>query len=83
VPETNADAARAAFDRYYAYLKAGNTAVQVSGSPGRAALEAVDPLYGNVVVQQAGRFLAGAVRVKDRAAAKQLVGQVLERAGKE
>jgi len=83
VPETNADAARAAFDRYHGYLKTGNTGVQVSGSSGRMSLEAVDPLYGNVVVQQSGRYLAGAVRVKDRAAAKQLVGQVLARAGRE
>jgi len=36
-----------------------------------------------VVVQQSGRFLAGAVRIKDRPAAKQLVEQVLARAGRE
>jgi len=83
VPERSPDASNAAFDRYHAYLTAGGTALQVSGAPGRRALEAVDPLYGNVVVQQSGRFLAGAVRVKDRAAAKQLVEQVLARAGKE
>jgi hypothetical protein len=47
------------------------------------SLEAVDPLYGAVIVQQTGRFLAGAVRVKDRPAAKQLVEQVLARAVKE
>jgi len=83
VPESSPDSARAAFDRYHTALKAGSTGVQVSGSPGRMALEAVDPLYGNVVVQQSGRFLVGAVRVKDRAAAKQLVEQVLVRTGRD
>ncbi len=82
VLETTAEAARAAFDRYHAYLKTGASNVRVTESSGRISLEAVDPLYGAVVVQQSGRFLAGAVRIKDRAAAKQLVEQVLARAGK-
>lgn len=83
VPEANADAARVAFERYHAYLQSEGKGVQVSGAPARMSMEAVDPLYGNVIVQQSGRFLAGAVRVKDRAAAKQVVEQVLARAGKE
>jgi len=82
VLETTADAARATFDRYHAYLKTGGSGVQVSGSSGRMSLEAIDPLYGAVVVQQAGRSLAGAVRIRDRAAAKQLVEQVLARTDK-
>jgi hypothetical protein len=83
VLETTADAARAAFDRYHAYLKTGGSNVRVAESSNRISLEANDPLYGAVVVQQSGRFLAGAVRVKDRPAAKQLVEQVLARAGRE
>ena len=83
VPETSADAAQAAFEKYHASLKTGGTGVQVAGKPGRMSLEAIDPLYGNVVVQQSGRFLAGVVRVRDRAAAKQVVEQVLARAGSE
>jgi hypothetical protein len=83
VLETTADSARAAFDRYQAYLKIGGSSVRAAESPGRMSLEAVDPLYGTVIVQQTGRFLAGAVRVKDRPAAKQLVEQVLARAIKE
>ena len=83
VLEKSTDAARAAFDQYQAYLKTGGSNVRVTESSGRMSLEAVDPLYGAVVVQQTGRFLAGAVRVKDRGAAKQLIENVLVRAGKE
>ena len=83
VLEKSTDAARAAFDQYQAYLKTGGNNVRVTESSGRMSLEAVDPLYGAVVVQQTGRFLAGAVRVKDRGAAKQLIENVLVRAGKE
>jgi Family of unknown function (DUF6599) len=83
VLETTADSAHAAFDRYQTYLKTGGSSVRVAESSGRMSLEAVDPLYGAVIVQQTGRFLAGAVRVKDRPAAKQLVEQVLARAVKE
>ena len=82
VLETTTDSARAAFDRYQAYLKTGGSSVRVAESSGRISLEAVDPLYGAVIVQQTGRFLAGVVRVKDRSAAKQLVEQVLARAVK-
>ncbi len=83
VLETTSEAARAAFDRYHAYLKTGGSNVRVAESSGRISLEANDPLYGAVVVQQSGRFLAGAVRIKDRPAAKQLVEQVLALAGRE
>jgi Family of unknown function (DUF6599) len=83
VLETTTDSARTTFDRYQAYLKTGGNSVRVAESSGGMSLEAVDPLYGAVIVQQAGRFLAGAVRVKDRPAAKQLVEQLLARAVKE
>jgi hypothetical protein len=83
VLENSPDAARAAFDRYQAYLKTGGGSVRAAESSGRMSLEAVDPLYGAVIVQQTGRFLAGAARVKDRPAAKRLVEQVLARAVKE
>jgi len=83
VLEKSTDAARAAFDQYQAYLNTGGSNVRVTDSSGRMSLEAVDPLYGAVVVQQTGRFLAGAVRVKDRGEAKQLIENVLVHAGKE
>ncbi len=83
VLETTSEAARVAFDRYHAYLKTGGSGIRVAESSGRISLEANDPLYGAVIVQQSGRFLAGAVRIKDRPAAKQLVEQVLALTGRE
>ena len=83
VLETTAEAARAAVDRYQTYLKAGGSNVQMTVAPNQASLKANDPLYGAVVVQQSGRFLAGVARVEDRTAAKQLVEQVLARTGRE
>lgn len=82
VPESNADTAKAAFEAYAASLRTGGGTAKTTAAPPGAALEGADPLYGNVVVRQSGRLLAGAVRFKDLAAAKQVVEQVLERAGK-
>ncbi|MDO8944568.1 MAG: hypothetical protein Q7U75_15400 [Desulfobacterales bacterium] len=76
VPEDSGDAASRAFDRYRSYLKSSGADVQAAGIPGRMSLSAVDPLYGNVFVVQAGRFIVGAVRFKDPSAAKQLVDQL-------
>jgi hypothetical protein len=83
VQERSPEAARAAFDRYHETLKTGGSILKASVEKGTAALEGTDPLYGTVVVRQSGRSVAGAVRVKDRAAAMQVVEQVLARAGKE
>jgi hypothetical protein len=83
VLEKSPDAARAAFDRYQAYLKTGGSNVRVAESSGRFSLEANDPLYGAVIIQQTGRFLAGTVRFKDRGSAKQLIENVLARAAKQ
>jgi len=83
VLEKSSDAARATFDRYHDNLKTGGSGVYVTELPGRISLEAVDPLYGAVVIQQTGRFLTGAVRIKDRAAAKQLIEQMRSRVGVE
>ncbi len=83
VPEDSSDAASKTFDRYRSYLKASGTGIQVTGIPGRMSLTAVDPLYGNVFMAQAGRFLVGAVRFKDPSAAKQLVDQLRKGVGGE
>jgi hypothetical protein len=83
VPERSPDAARAAFDHYQAALKGGGSIQKVLAEQGGISLEGTDPMYGSVVIRQSGRFIAGAVRVKDRAAAKQIVDQVLARTGRE
>ena len=46
-------------------------------------MEAVDPLYGQVFVELSGRFVIGAVRIKDGPAAKQLVELLRTRIGEE
>ena len=83
VPERSRDAARKTFDRYRTYLKQSGSDVRVTEAQGRNLLEAIDPLYGTVLVEQAGRYLIGAVRVKDGMAAKQLIEQLRSRVGVE
>lgn len=83
VPERSQEAARKAFDQYRAYLKQSGSDVRVTEAQGRILLEAIDPLYGMVLVEQAGRHLIGAVRVKDGMAAKRLIGQLRSRVGVE
>jgi len=79
VPEHSTESARKAFDRYRSYLETSGKNVQVTGPAERVSLSAIDPLYGNVFVEQSGRFLVGAIRVKDIPSAKQLVGLLRQR----
>jgi hypothetical protein len=81
VRERSNDAARKAFDQYCAYLKQSGSDVRVTDAQGLILLEATDPLYGTVLVEQTGSHLIGAVRVKDGIAAKQLIEQVRSRVG--
>jgi hypothetical protein len=83
VREPSRDAARKTFDRYRAYLAQSGSDVRVTEAHGRILLEAADPLYGTVLVEQAGRHLIGAARVTDGLAAKQLIGQLRSRVGVE
>ncbi len=80
VTEDSREAARAVLEQYRAYLKKEGKEAHVGETPERIILTAVDPLYGTVVVEQASRFVIGAVRVGDANAAQQLVEQVLKRA---
>lgn len=70
---TNA-AARKAFDEYLASLKDSGKILSSTVSGERPFLAAVDPLYRGVYVEQSGRYLVGAIRLKDPSAAKSLVG---------
>jgi hypothetical protein len=42
-------------------------------------MTAADPLYGNVVVEHSGRYVIGAVRVKDVSSAIKLLEQLRSR----
>lgn len=83
VPELSREEARKTFDRYRAYLAKSGSDVRVTEMKGRVLLEAIDPLYGTVLVEQAGRHLTGAVRVHDGKAALQLIEQLRSRVGLE
>ena len=83
VIEKTREAALKTIDQYRASLRSSGSSVPVSGGNGRNSLEAIDPLYGKVYAEQAGRFVIGVVRTKNIPAAKQLVELVRTRADKE
>jgi hypothetical protein len=83
VIERSGDAARKTFDQYRSYLKTSGIDDRVTNAKGRTSLETNDPLYGKVFVELAGRFVIGAVRIKDSPAAKQLVEQLRTRISEE
>jgi len=77
--ENSGESARKAFDRYGEYLKTSDQNVRIAQTPHRISLKARDPLYGNVVVEQAGRFIYGAVRVKETSGVQQLIETLRKR----
>lgn len=79
VLENSKAAARKAFDQYAEYLKTSDKNVQIAQMQHQISLKACDPLYGNVVVEQAGQFIFGAVRVRDTAGAQQLLNKLYKR----
>jgi len=79
VLENSREAARKAFDQYGEYLKTSEKNVQIAQMQQRISLKARDPLYGNVVVEQEGRYIFGAVRVKDTSGAQQLIEKLRKR----
>ena len=76
IHEDTPAAARKTFDQYYSYLKTEVQGIQVTDNPTRRQVIAVDPLYGGVLVEQSGRYIIGAVRVKNTSVAKQLIEQL-------
>ena len=81
VLESSSDAARKALNQYRSYLTTSRKDVRSSDIGSRTSLEAIDPLYGNVFAEAVGRFVIGAVRTKDTAAAMELVDQIRVRLG--
>jgi hypothetical protein len=78
VPEESRDTARKAFDRYRSYLKEEGQNINITETPDRISVTAFDPLYGGVLVEHSGRYIIGAVRLKEPFMGKQLVGQIQE-----
>ena len=81
IHEDTQAAARKTFDQYHSYLKAEGQSIQMTGNPARIRVIAVDPLYGEVLIEQSGRYIIGAVRVKNNSVAKQLIEQMHKRIG--
>ncbi len=79
VLENSSEAAQKAFDHYCQYLKTSGKNVQIDRRQHRVSLKASDPLYGNVMVDQAGKFIFGAVRLKDISGAQQLIEKLYKR----
>jgi hypothetical protein len=72
------EAAQKSFDLYLEYIRKSGAKVNASAASQLKSLEAVDPLYGNVLVEMHGRFLYGAIRFKDISSARRLVKQLRE-----
>lgn len=66
-------AARTTWEQYHAYLKAEGRNLRETATPQGTSLTADDPLYGTVLAEHSSRYVMGAVRVQDAAAAKRLV----------
>ena len=79
IHENSGAAARKTFDQYGEYLKKTEKNVRISRMQYWISLKAHDPLYGNVVVEQSGQFVLGAVRVKDAAGAQQIIEELRKR----
>ena len=82
VIEDSAAAARKAFDAYHADLNASGKTIASTDAGGRPTITASDPLYRGVYVEQSGRYLIGAIRLKDPSSAKPLVESLRARLGK-
>jgi hypothetical protein len=70
------DDAQESFNQYRKYLTKSGAEVNVKTAPQRTSLEAVDPLYGNVLVEMRGHYLYGAIRIEDMSLARQLMEQL-------
>jgi hypothetical protein len=79
VHEDSVSAARGAFDRYRSYLEAEGKDIRLQEKRNYISIEAIDPLYGGVCVEQSGRYITGAVRMKEPSSARKLIEQLRER----
>jgi hypothetical protein len=83
VIEQSAESAGKTLDQYRVSLKSSGSETHLNEVKGRRSLEAIDPLYGMVYAELVGRFVVGAVRIRNLSAAKELVDLVRARVGKE
>ena len=79
IPEVSQEAARKTFDQYRSYLKLSDNDIGRNQVKNEVSLKAIDPLYGNVMIIQTGRYLVGAIRVKDLSSIEELLDQIRNR----
>jgi hypothetical protein len=79
VLEDSPATARKVFEQYRETLKTSGTGLRVTETQGLISLKAIDPLYGNVLVEQHGRHVIGVIKYKNYATAEQLAEQVRNR----
>jgi hypothetical protein len=76
VNEDSEMAARKVFDEYRSYLKVSDSRIQTAKGADYKYVSAADPLYGKVIVAQAGRHVFGIIRIEDIAASRPLLDQI-------
>lgn len=81
VTEDSKESARKSFDTYRAYLKEEGQGVKVVETKDQRVLTATDSLYGDVLVEESGPYLIGAIKIKEKDAAKRIVGQLRAKMG--
>jgi hypothetical protein len=77
--EQSSDASRRSIEQYRSYLKLSGSNTRVVEANGGISLEANDPLYGTVLIEQADRFVIGAARINNLHGAKLLIKQLRTR----
>ncbi|MDQ5987570.1 MAG: hypothetical protein CSYNP_03315 [Syntrophus sp. SKADARSKE-3] len=81
VTEDSKESARKSFDAYLAYLREEGQSAQVVEMKGGRVLTAADSLYGDVIAEESGSYLVGAIKIKDKDAAKRIIGQLRAKIG--
>jgi hypothetical protein len=81
VHEDSKETIQKAFEQYLSYLKKEGQNVHTTGISDRINLSAIDPLYGEVFMEQTGRYIIGAVKVKGTSEAQELIELLRERLG--
>jgi len=79
VLEDSGDAARKTFEHYASYLRSSGKNLDISESPERISLTALDPMYGGVFAEQTDHYVIGIIRLKEPSTAKELIEQMRER----
>lgn len=79
ISEDSYAAAGHTFSQYKTYLQTEGKEIEIAGNKSRMRITGIDPLYGKVVVEHAGKHVFGAVRIKNEQLAARFVEELHER----